>query len=348
MLDGVTRSFTLEKGKENILDAGLKRHRAAVLVQERRVLDVPRQAHDGRGRHGRQFRARGLRSGARLRAHVPELSRDRPGGGGLRSDRHWRVDRGRLQLSRSLPCYDVRCNSTERRSLRAASPIRTPRATLERALAGDRASAATGVAYSESPSPKVYGEGAAEAGKAAFDALLGKPFELDQPGTVGTVGRERSPFGIPLGITYPKADVDALFAAVGAREREWRKAGPEAWVGVCARDPATRINKAELPVRQRRDAHDRPGVHDGVPGGRAARAGPRARSHRLRVGRDDEDPAKAQWEKPQGKNEPLRMEKHFRDRAARHRPRHRLLHVSDVERLSRASSPISPPATPSS
>ena len=73
-------------------------------------------------------------------------------------------------------------------------------ATIERALA---AIAERGYwsPYSESPSPKVYGEGAAEAGKAAFDALLGKPFALDQPGTVGTVGREVSPFGLPLGIS---------------------------------------------------------------------------------------------------------------------------------------------------
>ena len=49
------------------------------------------------------------------------------------------------------------------------------RATLERAL---QAIAERGYwsAYPESPSPKVYGEGAAEAGKAAFDALLDKPF----------------------------------------------------------------------------------------------------------------------------------------------------------------------------
>ena len=47
--------------------------------------------------------------------------------------------------------------------------------TLERALT---AIAERGYwsPYPESPSPKVYGEGAAEAGKAAFDALLGKPF----------------------------------------------------------------------------------------------------------------------------------------------------------------------------
>src|SRR5512138_2327524 len=80
------------------------------------------------------------------------------------------------------------------------------RATLDRAL---QAIAERGYwsPFPESASPKVYGEGSAEAGKAAFDALLGKPFELDQPGMVGRVGNERSPYGFALGITYPKADL---------------------------------------------------------------------------------------------------------------------------------------------
>ena len=55
-------------------------------------------------------------------------------------------------------------------------------------------------------SAKAYGEGAAEAGKAAFDRLLGQRFPLPQPATTGDVGGERSPFGLPLGVTYPKPD----------------------------------------------------------------------------------------------------------------------------------------------
>jgi ferredoxin-NADP reductase len=87
VLEGVTRNFTLEKGKENIpRGRAQSRRRAAVLVQERRLLDVSREADRGRGRHGRQLRARGLRARARLRADVPELPRDRSGVGGLRSD----------------------------------------------------------------------------------------------------------------------------------------------------------------------------------------------------------------------------------------------------------------------
>src|SRR5206468_9498441 len=106
------------------------------------------------------------------------------------------------------------------------------RATLERALT---AIAERGYwsPYPESASPKIYGAGKAEAGKAAFDALLNRSFPLTQPANVGQAGTEMSPYGFPLGISYPKSDIDALFAAVGKAREEWRRAGPEAWVGVC-------------------------------------------------------------------------------------------------------------------
>ena len=100
------------------------------------------------------------------------------------------------------------------------------RATLERAL---QAIAERGYwsPYPESASPKIYGEGAAEAGKAAFDALIGKPFPLQQAATVGTVGNEKSPYGISLGITYPKADIDPLLAAMASAAISWRVPGPK-------------------------------------------------------------------------------------------------------------------------
>ena len=57
--------------------------------------------------------------------------------------------------------------------------------------------------YSEMPSPKVYGETAAADGKAAFDAHLGRNFELNQPGQSGWGGREASPYGVALDVRYP-------------------------------------------------------------------------------------------------------------------------------------------------
>jgi phenylacetic acid degradation protein paaN len=69
---------------------------------------------------------------------------------------------------------------------------------------------------------------------AAFTAQLGRPFQLDQPGTVDRVAGEVSPYtGEPLGIDYPRADVDALFAAARAAMPAWASATPQARLGVC-------------------------------------------------------------------------------------------------------------------
>jgi phenylacetic acid degradation protein paaN len=120
------------------------------------------------------------------------------------------------------------------------------RATLDRALEAitDRG---YWTPYPESASPKIYGEGAAEAGKVAYEALLGKPFPITLPGTIGTVGGERSPYGVDLGVTYPKVDLDQLFAGIGHAQGRWRAAGPEAWVGVCI-EALARINKSSFEI----------------------------------------------------------------------------------------------------
>jgi phenylacetic acid degradation protein paaN len=165
--------------------------------------------------------------------------------------------------------------------------------------------------FPESPSPKVYGDGAAEAGKKAFDALLNRRFPLIQPAIVGQAGAERSPYGFALGITYPRSDLDGLFAAIEQAEPAWRRAGPEAWVGVCA-EILTRINRESFLF-----AHAV--MHTtGQAFVMAFQAGgPHAQDRGLEAVAYAWDqmrrvPATAQWEKPQGKSEPLRMEKRFR------------------------------------
>ena len=47
--------------------------------------------------------------------------------------------------------------------------------------------------FRDSPSGKFHAPGKAEEGKAAFEAQLGKPFELDQPGIAGRSGQEVPP-----------------------------------------------------------------------------------------------------------------------------------------------------------
>ena len=184
------------------------------------------------------------------------------------------------------------------------------RATLERALT---AIAERGYwsPYPESASPKIYGEGTADAGKAAFDALLNRSFPLKQPASVGQAGAEKSPYGFPLGITYPKNDIDGLFAAISKAREEWRRAGPEAWIGVCL-ETLARINKQSFLIANAVMHTTGQAFLMAFQAG-----GPHAQDRGLEAVAYAWDemrrvPATAQWEKPQGKNEPLKMEKRFR------------------------------------
>lgn len=88
--------------------------------------------------------------------------------------------------------------------------------------------------FQETPDGHPGGMAARIAAEAAFKAQLGRPFELDQPGTVGRTGEEVSPWTCePLGIDYPRGDLDALFAAARAAMPAWAAASPEARLGVC-------------------------------------------------------------------------------------------------------------------
>jgi phenylacetic acid degradation protein paaN len=90
-------------------------------------------------------------------------------------------------------------------------------------------------AFPESPSPRVYGESAAEAGKAAFEAWLGGVFPLSTPGAEGRVATEKSPYGLDLEVSYPRVPPDGvptLLEAAHTGVGQWRDAGVEGRVGV--------------------------------------------------------------------------------------------------------------------
>ena len=165
-------------------------------------------------------------------------------------------------------------------------------------------------AFDESPSPRVYGENAAAEGKAAFEALQGRPFPLETPGSAGSVATERSPFGFDLGVTYPRVtDVDALLAAAGAGMKAWRDAGPEVRTGVCL----------EILDRLHRRVFELANAVQHTSGQAFVMAFQAGGAHALDRALESiayawtemtRTPATAVWEKP-GRGEPLRMEKTF-------------------------------------
>ena len=89
-----------------------------------------------------------------------------------------------------------------------------------------------------SPFPEMPGkypdtEAAQAAGLAWFNAQLCQPFELDQPGIIGQVGEEVSPYTQdPLGIAYPQSDPDALFTAAQSAIPAWAAAEIDTRLGV--------------------------------------------------------------------------------------------------------------------
>ncbi len=102
---------------------------------------------------------------------------------------------------------------------------------LNQAIAATEARAAWS-AFNESPSRKIHGD-AVDQGLTAFQARLNQPFEIDQPGTIGRTGFEVSPYTQePLGITYPKVDLDVLYQAAREAIPAWRDAGARARVGI--------------------------------------------------------------------------------------------------------------------
>ena len=103
--------------------------------------------------------------------------------------------------------------------------------TLERAREACRARHCWSP-YPEMPKAYPNAEEAAAAGKVAFEAMLGQSFDLDQPGTIGRLGEEISPYTQePLGITYPQADIDTLFDAAQAAMTDWARAPIETRLG---------------------------------------------------------------------------------------------------------------------
>jgi phenylacetic acid degradation protein paaN len=165
--------------------------------------------------------------------------------------------------------------------------------------------------FPEMPSGKVYGESANDDGRTAFQARLNKVFALDEPGIAGQIGSEISPYGIPLAIKYPKVDLDGLFSGINAAAKSWQSAEPETWVGV-ALETLRRLNRHSFEMAYAVMHTTGQAFLMAFQAG-----GPHAQDRGLEAvayawTEMNRIPKTAYWEKSQGKNEPLKMEKRYR------------------------------------
>lgn len=164
--------------------------------------------------------------------------------------------------------------------------------------------------FVEMPSPKVYGESALADGKAAFESYLGRPFELDQAGEGPRIAPEVSPYGLRLDVAYPTCDPRALLAAAQAAMPSWQAAGARERVGVCVQ-AITELNARSFEIAHAVMATTGQGWMMAFQAG-----GPHAQDRALEAvayawQEQSRIPAESVWEKPQGKNPPIRMRKQF-------------------------------------
>lgn len=165
--------------------------------------------------------------------------------------------------------------------------------------------------YPEAPSGRIYGETARKDGEEAFKAMLGKPFDLDQPSTGERVGAEVSPYGFDLGVTYPKSTVDQLVEAARLAGRGWSTASVEDRVGVCM-EVLSRFNKRSFEMANAVMHTSGQAFMMAFQAG-----GPHAQDRGLEaVAYAYEEmkrvPNSVLWEKPQGKHDPIRLDKKYR------------------------------------
>ncbi|WP_163650295.1 phenylacetic acid degradation protein PaaN [Modicisalibacter sp. 'Wilcox'] len=158
---------------------------------------------------------------------------------------------------------------------------------------------------------KQYPEDAVKAAPQRFEALLRQPFALRKATAVaGQVGAEVSPYGFELGITYDQPEPAALIETMQAAMPAWRDAGAEARVGVCL-EILARLNAMSPEIAQAvmHTSGQAPMMAFQAGGPHAQDRGLEAVAYAWQA--MSRVPASAQWVKPQGKHDPLVLDKRY-------------------------------------
>lgn len=158
--------------------------------------------------------------------------------------------------------------------------------------------------------PKAYGEEAPAEGESAFGRLLGKPFATDQAHDGYITSGESSPFGIELGVTYPATDIDTVISAATTAMGPWGKLTADERAEVCIeildRLGASSFEMAHT-VQHTTGQSFLMAFQAGGP--HALDRALEAVAYTYREQRRLPDPLT--WEKPQGKRDPLVIEKRW-------------------------------------
>jgi phenylacetic acid degradation protein paaN len=82
--------------------------------------------------------------------------------------------------------------------------------------------------WQESPSKKFYGETAVSDGEVVFKKTLNQAWTRgSQSGSTSMLGEEKSPYGFPLGITYPFVPTSTLITQAEQAGTQWKRLTPE-------------------------------------------------------------------------------------------------------------------------
>ena len=124
------------------------------------------------------------------------------------------------------------------------------------------------------------------------------------------MGGEQSPYGVELNVQYPVCEIEALIEAGNSAMPDWQAAGAHGRTGMCL-EMLERLNRQSFEIAHSVMMTTGQGWMMAFQAG-----GPHAQDRGLEAvtyawREQSFIPTEAQWEKPQGKNPPLRMKKHF-------------------------------------